>query len=124
MKASAPNLFTGELELSLAFYRDHLGFSEVLRVPSDGSPEHAVLELGESRVALSTDRGVQEAGLRSQGTNAFELLIWCHDVDAEVAKLREAGARVLVDPYQHRGGHRRAYVADPAGNWVALVDAP
>lgn len=48
--------------------------------------------------------------------------MWCADVDGEAARLRAAGT-VVIEPYDHVGGHRRAYVADPDGNWLALVDA-
>lgn len=43
------------------------------------------------------------------------------DVDAAVARVRSAGAPVLVEPYDHVAGHRRAYVPDPDGNWLAFV---
>jgi Glyoxalase/Bleomycin resistance protein/Dioxygenase superfamily len=42
----------------------------------------------------------------------------------ETQTLRTAGVTVLAEPYDHVGGHRRSYVADPDGNRVALVDAP
>jgi catechol 2,3-dioxygenase-like lactoylglutathione lyase family enzyme len=42
-------------------------------------------------------------------------------MDAAIARLRAARAPVLVEPYDHVAGHRRAYVADPDGNWLALV---
>jgi predicted enzyme related to lactoylglutathione lyase len=48
---------------------------------------------------------------------------WCDDVDAETEWLSAAGAAVEVEPYDHVAGHRRAYLADPDGNWLALVDA-
>jgi lactoylglutathione lyase len=51
-------------------------------------------------------------------------VVWCDDVDAETARLRAAGTPVVVEPYDHPAGHRRAYLADPDGNWLALVDAP
>jgi len=48
-------------------------------------------------------------------------VVWCDDVDAELAKLTAAGTPVLVEPFEHVAGHRRASVADPDGNWVTLV---
>lgn len=121
---SLPNIFTRDVERAASFYRDRLGFAEALRVPPDGSPEHVVLRLGDSQLALSTDRAVVAAGLRPTRANASELVVWCDDVDGETERLRAAGAAVLVEPYDHVGGHRRAYLADPDGNWVALVNAP
>jgi lactoylglutathione lyase len=118
-----PNLFSRDMQAALGFYRDQLGFSPSFQVPREGPPEHAVLALGESRIALSTDRAVSRIGLEPSGGNSFELIVFCDDVDGETARLRAAGASVMVAPYDHVAGHRRSYVADPDGNWVALVDA-
>lgn len=118
-----PNLFTRDIDAALSFYRDSLGFSPSFQVPPAGRPEHVVLELGESRLALSTERAITAAGLEPGGGHPFELVVWCDDVDGEAARLRAGGAPVAVEPYDHPAGHRRAYVADPDGNWLALVDA-
>lgn len=122
-RTSMPNMFTGDVERAAAFYRDQLGFAPALRVPADGSPDHVVLRLGHSELALSTDRAVAAAGLHPSRGNPSELVVWCDDVDGEATRLSAAGASVLVEPYDHIAGHRRAYIGDPDGNWVALVDA-
>jgi lactoylglutathione lyase len=120
---SMPNIFTRDIDAALSFYRDELGFTTDYRVPPAGRPEHVVLRRGDSQLALSTDRAIAAVGLEPTGSNAFELIVWCDDVDAEAARLGAAGAAVLAEPYDHVAGHRRAYVADPDGNWLALVDA-
>jgi lactoylglutathione lyase len=120
---SMPNIFTRGIEAALVFYRDQLGFTTVYQVPAVGQPEHVVLSRGDSQLALSTDRAIAAVRLEPSSGNAFELIVWYDDVDAEAARLGAAGAPVLVEPYQHAAGHRRAYVADPDGNWLALVDA-
>ncbi len=120
---SMPNLFTADMDAALAFYRDKLGFTQDFQAPPQGQPEHVVLRLGDSQLALSTDRAVAMVGLKPTAGNAFELIVWCADVDSETARLRAAGAAVVVEPYDHIAGHRRAYLADPDGSWVALVDA-
>jgi len=122
INSSMPNLFADDVEATALFYRDQLGFSESSRVPREGRPEHVVLQLGESQLALSTPRAVNAVGLRPSTGNSFELIVWCHDVDTETARLRADGVTIVVDPYHHVGGHRRAYITDPDGNWVALVD--
>lgn len=120
---SMPNLFTEEVATASAFYRDHLGFCESQRYGSEDTPEHVVLQLGNSMLALSTPRAAAAAGLPSTRGNPLELVIWCADVDAATSRLAAAGVTVLTEPYAHPGGHRRSYVADPDGNWIALVDA-
>lgn len=120
---SMPNIFTRDIDAALAFYHDQLGCSLRYRVPHEGRPEHVVLQLGDSRLALSTPRAAAAAGLDPTKGNSFELIVWCDDVDGEASRLRAAGAAVVVEPYDHPAGHRRAYLADPDGNWLALVDA-
>jgi predicted enzyme related to lactoylglutathione lyase len=44
-----------------------------------------------------------------------------YSADDTVAALRAAGTPVLQEPYSHFSGHRRAYVADPDGNWIVLA---
>lgn len=119
--ASMPNLFTRDIYAALAFYRDQLGFAERFRFPRQGHPEHLVLGLGDCRIAL-TQHGPADVGLEPTAGHSFELIVSCDDVDSTASKLRAAGAPILVDPYDHIGGHRRAYVADPDGTWVALVN--
>jgi lactoylglutathione lyase len=117
-----PNVFTRDIDRALAFYRDLLGLSVVFRFPFDRRPEHVVLRLGDSQLAL-TAGGPADVGLEPGSGNSFELVVWCDDVDREASRLSEAGAPILVEPYDHVARHRRAYVADPDGNWIALVDA-
>jgi|Tabmets5t2r1_1033131.scaffolds.fasta_scaffold00956_5 catechol 2,3-dioxygenase-like lactoylglutathione lyase family enzyme len=121
--ASMPNLFTRDIDAAVTFYRDRLGFGPLFQVPAEGRPEHIVLQLGSSQLALSTDRAVSTIGLRYTAGNPYELIVWCDDVDASAETLRGAGVPIAVEPYDHVAGHRRCYVLDPDGNWVALVDA-
>jgi lactoylglutathione lyase len=120
---SMPNIFTGHMDDAVAFYRDLLGFSQIFRFPAEGRPEHIVLKLGDSQLALSSPRAAEAVGLEPTAGNPFELVVWSEDVNSEAARLRAAGARIVIHPYDHVAGHRRAYVADPDGNWLALVDA-
>ncbi len=116
------NIFTETPQTALEFYRDQLGFSVASCWPDEGFLEHAVLRLGSSLLAVSTPAAVRSAGLMPRSGSTFELVVTCEDVDRETARLRAGGTPVLVEPYRHPGGHRRAYVADPDGNWIALVD--
>jgi lactoylglutathione lyase len=121
--ASMPNIYTGDMGTAAAFYCDHLGFVQTYRFPRDGRPEHVDLRLGDSQLALSTYVAAADAGVDPSTGNSFELVLWCDDVDREVARLRAAGARVAVEPHDHKAGHRRAYVVDPDGNWLGLGDS-
>jgi lactoylglutathione lyase len=73
-------------------------------------------------LAITSHAALEGSGLPAPSPgHAHELVVWCEDIDAAMARLRAAGAPVLVEPYAHVAGHRRAYVADPDANWLALV---
>jgi catechol 2,3-dioxygenase-like lactoylglutathione lyase family enzyme len=120
--ASMPNLYSRDVAAAAGFYRDLLGFSQTYQYPPDGAPRHVELRLGGSLLAISSLDAVADMGLppTSAGHN-HELVVWCDDMDAAIARLRAAGAPILIEPHSHVAGHRRAYVADPDGHWLALV---
>lgn len=116
-----PNVFTDDVGRALAFYRDVLGFEQTFRFPGEGRPLHVELRLGDSVLAISEGGEVVQMGLPAPMGGRHELVLWCADVDAAVEELRDGGVRILVEPFAHVAGHRRAYAADPDGNWLALV---
>ena len=117
-----PNLYTADMERSVGFYRDLLGGTQTFRTPAEGIPEHVELRIGDVIIALSRREAVPRQGLPAPTAgNPMELVIGCDSTDGAVAALRAAGTPVLVEPYSHPSGHRRAYVADPDGNWIALA---
>ena len=116
------NLFTPDIDRATAFYRDLVGFTQTFQYPATGQPEHAEFRLGTFMLALSSVEAARTVSLpEPRRGNPAELVVWCDDVDAELAKLTAAGTPVLVEPFEHVAGHRRASVADPDGNWVTLV---
>jgi lactoylglutathione lyase len=117
-----PNLYVSDVERAVAFYRDLLGGVETFRLPAQGPAEHVELRLGDVLIALSAASVVPAQGLPTPTPgHPLELVIWCDSTDDAVAALRLAGVQVLVEPRSHVSGHRRAYVTDPDGNWLALV---
>jgi lactoylglutathione lyase len=118
---SMPNLYTSDIDAAIAFYRDGLGFVQTYQFPPEGRPRHVEFRLGHSRLALTTHQAAVENGVQPSEGHASELVVWCDDIDAAVARLTAAGAAVVVEPYDHFARHRRAYLADRDGNWLALV---
>jgi lactoylglutathione lyase len=120
-----PNLYCADLAAAVAFYRDLLGGVPTFQAPADGPPEHVELRVGDVVIALTSRAAVQRQGLPAPASgHPMELVLWCASADDTVTALRAAGTPVVVEPYTHAAGHRRAYVADPDGNWLALVSRP
>jgi lactoylglutathione lyase len=117
-----PNLYSADVRRATAFYRDQLGGTQTFQYPADGPAEHVELRLGDVTIALSSRDSAGGNGLPAPAPGQpLELVVWCDSADDAVAALRAAGTPVLVEPYDHVAGHRRAYVTDPDGNWIALV---
>ena len=115
------NVYSRDIEASVRFYRNQLGFVQTFQYPAEGAPEHVELRLGDSVLAVSTHAAAVRAGVEPTTGRPFELVVSSDDIDAELARLRATGVPVLVEPYDHVAGHRRAYVADPDGFYVVLI---
>jgi predicted enzyme related to lactoylglutathione lyase len=116
------NLYTADMERAIAFYRDRLGGTQTFRTPAEGVPEHAEFRIGDVIIAISRREAVTRQGLPAPAPgHPMELVVGCDSADDAIAALRAAGTPVLVEPYSHPSGHRRAYVADPDGNWVCVA---
>ena len=117
-----PNLYTADVDRAVGFYRDLLGGTQTFRHPAEGKAEHVELRLGDVIIALSSKEAVAAEGMPAPTAgNPMELVVGCDSADDTVAALRGAGTPVLQEPHSHFSGHRRAYVADPDGNWIVLA---
>ena len=116
------NLYVADVEAAAAFYTARLGGTETFRLPGDGPATHVEVRIGDVIVALSGRDEVAKQGLPepTEG-HPLELVAWCDSAREAVEELRAAGVPVLVEPSRHVSGHTRAYVADPDGNWIAVV---
>jgi catechol 2,3-dioxygenase-like lactoylglutathione lyase family enzyme len=115
--------FVDDVDAAIAFYRDLLGF-EVVMHPA---PPFAMLDRGDLRLLLSAPGGGPGGGAAMPdgrlpepgGWNRFQLEV--ADLDAEVDRLRTAGATFRNEIVEGVGG-RQILVDDPAGNCVELFE--
>jgi catechol 2,3-dioxygenase-like lactoylglutathione lyase family enzyme len=106
-----------DVQAAVDFYTAHLGFT----VNTSAAPAFADVVRGPLRVLLS---GPASSGARatpedarSAGRNRIHLVV--DDLDAEIARLRDAGLPFRSDLVSGPGG-RQILLADPAGNLVEL----
>jgi catechol 2,3-dioxygenase-like lactoylglutathione lyase family enzyme len=119
---SAPQvvLLVEDPERSAVFY-GRLGFAEVFRTPTAGSPIHIDVALDGVRLGLaarSSFRG--DHGLDATGTGAA-VVVWTEDVPAAIEELRTAGVPVLRPPSPWLGRLVIGWIQDPDGYPVQLV---
>lgn len=114
-------LFAKDIERSARFYGGTLGFRETYRFPRDGMPMHVEYDAAGTTIAISSDAGLKSHGMpASSPGHPFELGLKVDDVDATIARLREAGITIVREPFDSAAGNRVAYVADPDGTWISL----
>jgi len=111
-----------DVDSSIRFYCDQLGFTEVMHP----APVFAMLQRGDLRLVLSAPGGQNMGGGSAMadgtqqtpgGWNRFAVEV--ADIAQTVSKLRAAGARFRSDVIQGTGGNQ-ALLEDPSGNLVEL----
>jgi catechol 2,3-dioxygenase-like lactoylglutathione lyase family enzyme len=124
-KFSAPqiNLYSRDLPRAVAFYSE-LGFVESFHTPASGEPSHVELKLDGFTLGIATIEAARaHHGLRPEGEGRWiEIVVWTDDTDAAVSMLLAKGAPLLSPAHDFLDGRlRAAWVADPDGNPIQLV---
>jgi catechol 2,3-dioxygenase-like lactoylglutathione lyase family enzyme len=116
------NLYSRDLARAVSFYAA-LGFVEAFRTPTSGPPAHVELRLDGFTLGIATVEAAKEHGLRPNGEGRWiEIVLWTDDTDAAVSALTAKGAPLLSAAHDFLDGRlRSAWVADPDGNPIQLV---
>lgn len=123
-----------DAEASLGFYRDTLGFEvrndvaygdmRWLTVGPAGQPDVAiVLHPPAVDPGISDDERATIATLMAKGVFAA-INLASDDLEADFARLAQAGVDVVQQPTDQDYGVRDCAVRDPAGNLVRIQQAP
>jgi catechol 2,3-dioxygenase-like lactoylglutathione lyase family enzyme len=111
-----PILTTADLDRSLGFYRDLLGFEVTYRFPAEGPPTYVSLRLGDSEIGLGENTGMSAAA-----SAHFQLCVYADDCAEAVEHLRAHGVTILGEPVVQPWGERMATVADPDGHRAVIM---
>jgi catechol 2,3-dioxygenase-like lactoylglutathione lyase family enzyme len=113
-----------DVETSLAFYRDQIGFT--VEATYD-EPPYATLSLAGTRLSLAEqghaadDRpGVAMTAPADPSRADVVLVVEVDDARAEHARLDAAGVRFLAEPYEPPWGGCRFFCVDPDGFLVEI----
>ena len=115
-------LFSADVERAAPFYR-RLGFQETFRVPHEGAPIHVDLVLGDYKIGFASVTSSREHhGLQpvDDGQRAT-VTLWTEDTTAAYRSLTAAGVPGLAEPHVWLDRLLIAWIQDPDGHPIQLV---
>lgn len=112
-----------DLDTSLDFYRERLGFPEMLRLKNDdGSTWLVYLRITDDHY-LEIFPGAEND--RAPGWNANGVNHMCFtidDLDATAERIKAAGIKLTAEIKKGLDGNRQAWIEDPDGNRIELME--
>jgi lactoylglutathione lyase len=112
-----------DLDRSLDFYVNRLGFPEMMRLKKeDGSTWLVYLRITDDQY-LEVFPGAETE--RAPGWNANGMNHMClavEDIDAVVQRIEDAGIALLLPLKLAADGNRQAWIEDPDGNRIELME--
>jgi uncharacterized glyoxalase superfamily protein PhnB len=121
LRSASPSLTVGDVQKSLAFYRDVLGFTEKERWQQDGVLRGVEMTAGNVSVWLGQDDWKKGRDrIKGQG---FRL--YCstrQDVDALAAQIRARGGTLAEEPTDMSWGARALGIVDPDGFAITIAN--
>lgn len=122
LRSSSPGLTVNDLQTSIAFYRDALGFTAGEEWRGDNG-ELRGIELRAGAVAMWINQDDFAKGRdRVKGVGCRTYFNTVQDVDAIAARVKAAGGTLLHEP-QTRWGMRDVGIKDPDG-FVFTIQGP
>lgn len=111
-QSAVPVLQVSDLDKSIAFYRDVLGFTQQFIFGEP--PFYAGLELGKISLHLSAGKG--NPSRRGMGS----VYVFCDEVEAYYAEIRTKGAEITSPLDTHPYGMQDFQIKDPDGNLIGF----
>lgn len=112
-----------DLDVSLDFYREKLGFEEMLRLKNDdGSTWLVYLRITDLHY-LEIFPGAEND--RAPGWNANGVNHMCftiEDLDGTVARIEGQGIKLTSSIQMGQDGNRQAWIEDPDGNRIEMME--
>ena len=105
-----------DLEASIRFYRDAIGFTVAQTFESDGKVAAAVVAAGDCRIVLNQDDGkLGWDRIKGQGFYLQINVVAPADVDAAAARIKAAGGTLVDEPANRSWGVRMLQFKDLDG---------
>jgi lactoylglutathione lyase len=109
-----------DLPAALAWYETVLGGRLEYRFPADGEPDYLTLRIGAGQIALGrgTSPALYGQTPRPATGHAVDLCLYVPDLEALT---RAATDAVIVPPADMPWGERIAYLRDPEGTMLLVI---
>lgn len=121
--ALAASLTVKDVEASLAWYCDVLGFTMEQRHERDGKLRAASVSAGTARLMIGQDDGAKGWD-RAKGEGFSLMLTTAQDVDAIAERIRNAGGTLASEPTDTPWGMRTFRLVDPDGFKLTISSLP
>lgn len=108
------------------FYEQVFAAEPAYAFPPDGDPVYLTLRVGDGQIALGLGNGPAmygEVPLPATG-HAVDLCLYVPELDAAVAAAEPAGGAVVTPPADTPWGERVAYLRDPQGTMLLVIQEP
>jgi len=118
MKSIIPTLAVADIDDSVRFYTEVLGFDLGFSLPGeDGKLIHASVQRGDSSLMFGRidPSNAHDQGPLGRGVVLYAIVADNEDIDAYFQRVRDAGATVVQEPIDQFWGHRDWGVTDPDG---------
>ena len=121
------NTYVQDVEATVRFYTEELGFVETFRTPRSGPPDHVEVRLDGLVLGFASIEAARSVhGLDvDAGPKRAEVVVWTDDVDAAFDRLVARGAGAISLPHDFEvdsvGRLQVAWNADPDGGAVQLA---
>jgi predicted enzyme related to lactoylglutathione lyase len=113
LRGIVPSLTVNDLQASIRFYTDVLGFIVADKWEDGGKLMGVMIKAGSCQIGLSQD-DFKKGRDRKKGEGTR---IWCEtaqDIDALAARIKKAGGKLATEPRDEMGG-RHFSIDDPDG---------
>ena len=117
------SLSCDDLQKSLAWYRDVMGFHAAQEFPGpDGALRAVRLVAGDVRLMIGQDDGAK-GGNRKKGVGFSLHITTAQDIDELAARIKESGGELEDEPMDAPWGPRIFRIRDPDGVLLTISNA-
>jgi lactoylglutathione lyase len=115
-------LKVADIERSLQFYRDTMGFAEMMRLHrDDGALWLVYLRVTDTQFLELFPHGEGPRAPGSGQTAINHFCLECADLDATASALRAVGVALTVEPKMGADNNRQCWIEDPDGNRIEFM---